>query len=57
MFTVMQPWAAIIIGILSGWVYVGASRLMSHVLKIDDPLDAVAVHGFCGAWGLAVARR
>ena len=28
---------------------------MANVLKIDDPLDAVAVHCFCGAWGLIVA--
>lgn len=51
----VQPWAAVIIGITSGFVYVGSSRLMSHVLKVDDPLDAVAVHGFCGAWGLIMA--
>ena len=51
----MQPWAAIIIGFSSGVVYVGASKLMSNVFKIDDPLDAVAVHGFCGAWGLICA--
>lgn len=25
------------------------------MLKIDDPLDAAAVHGFCGAWGLLMA--
>lgn len=52
---VAEPWAAIIIGITAGAVYVGASKLVAHVLKIDDPLDAVAVHGFCGAWGLLMA--
>ena len=29
----------------------GASSLMRR-LKIDDPLDAFAVHGACGVWGL-----
>jgi ammonium transporter, Amt family len=51
----VQPWAAIIIGITAGVVYVAASHLMSHILKIDDPLDAVAVHAFCGMWGLLMA--
>jgi ammonia channel protein AmtB len=51
----VQPWGALTIGLISGIVYVAASRLVSHVLKIDDPLDAVAVHAFCGAWGLIAA--
>ena len=51
----MQPWAAIIIGVSSGGIYVASSYLVSHILKIDDPLDAAAVHGFCGAWGLIMA--
>jgi ammonium transporter, Amt family len=51
----MQPWAALIIGVLSGCLYVVASRFVIHVLRIDDPLDAVAVHAFCGTWGLISA--
>jgi ammonia channel protein AmtB len=51
----LQPWAALVIGLTSGIVYVGSSRLVSHVLRVDDPLDAAAVHGFCGAWGLLMA--
>ena len=51
----MQPWAALIIGFTAGGVYVFASWLILHVLKIDDPLDAGAVHAFCGAWGLIMA--
>lgn len=50
----VQPWAAIIIGISGGLMYVLASWLISNVMMIDDPLDAGAVHGFCGAWGLIV---
>jgi Amt family ammonium transporter len=48
--SVVSPLGAIIIGFLSAWVYHGASCLMRKV-KIDDPLDAFAVHGACGAWG------
>jgi len=41
---------AILTGFLSAFVYHGASCLMRK-LKIDDPLDAFAVHGACGFWG------
>ena len=53
--TCLQPWAALVIGFLSGALYVGASRLVAHTLKVDDPLDAIAVHCCCGAWGLIAA--
>ena len=49
--SVTSPWAAVLIGFISAWVYHGASCLMRK-LKIDDPLDAFAVHGACGAWGV-----
>ena len=41
---------AIVIGAIGGFVYIGGSRLELR-LKIDDPLDAFAVHGCCGFWG------
>lgn len=50
--SVVHPWAAILTGMFGGMIYVGASNLVLHVLKIDDPLDAIAVHGFCGMWGV-----
>lgn len=46
----VPEWASIIIGIIGMFVYAGASKLMK-IMKIDDPVDAVAVHGACGAWG------
>jgi len=42
------------IGLLGGFVYVGASKGL-QLLKVDDPLDAFAVHGACGAWGVLPA--
>jgi len=48
----VEMWAAICIGASSGLVYTWASTFVLNVLKVDDPLDAVAVHAFCGAWGL-----
>jgi len=48
-------WAAVLIGFLGGLIYVGASALMKR-MKVDDVVDAFAVHGVCGAWGvIAVA--
>ena len=47
----VHPWAAIIIGTLSAFVYHAASCMMRK-LHIDDPLDAFAVHGACGMWGV-----
>merc|ERR1711988_610616 len=28
-----------------------ASKIVLNICKIDDPLDAFAVHGACGIWG------
>lgn len=54
-FVCVQPWAGLVIGLLSGLFYVASSKFILNVLKVDDPLDAVAVHGFCGFWGLIAA--
>jgi ammonium transporter, Amt family len=54
--SVLEPAGAITVGVTAGIVtYVGQIFLL-HVMRLDDPVDAVAVHGFSGAWGtLAVA--
>jgi len=46
----VEPWAAIIIGLIAGVVYVLASKLLVK-LKIDDAVDAIPVHFFNGMWG------
>lgn len=51
----ITPYAAIIIGIIGAWVYLGGSYLNSHILRIDDPVDAIAVHGWAGMWGVLAA--
>eukprot|EP00803_Ostreobium_quekettii_P009089 evm.model.scf_515.7 EVM.evm.TU.scf_515.7 scf_515:56938-63082(+) len=53
--SVVKPWAAILIGLIAAFVYSFFSWFIANVLKVDDPLDAVAVHGGCGAWGLLAA--
>ena len=47
----MGPSMAILVGLLGGFVVVGSSVLLESVFKIDDPVGAIAAHGFTGAWG------
>lgn len=46
----VEPYAAYLIGTLSGLFYFFASNLLVK-LRIDDPLDACAVHLVSGIWG------
>jgi Amt family ammonium transporter len=46
----VAPWAAIVIGGVSGWIAV-AGVLFVERIGIDDPIGAVAVHGMSGVWG------
>ena len=39
-----EPWAAIIVGALGGALHLAIHHIMLK-LRLDDPLDAVAVHG------------
>jgi len=47
-------WGAFIIGLFAGPIYVGGSALVK-MCKVDDVVDAVAVHGICGMWGVISA--
>jgi len=49
--SLVDPWAAIIIGFIGGLVFVGGSTLVLK-LKVDDPLDVSAIHIGCGAWSV-----
>lgn len=52
---VVAPQYMLIIGVVSGSIVVITSNMLDR-MRIDDVVGAVAVHGFCGAWGtLAVA--
>lgn len=48
----VDSWAAVAIGLVSGVLVVFAAYVVEEKLKIDDPVGAVAVHGFNGAWGV-----
>lgn len=47
----VQPSGAFAIGFIGGLVYC-SSAYMCVKLRVDDPIEASAVHGFCGIWGL-----
>jgi Amt family ammonium transporter len=46
----VSPGGAIAIGAIAGVIVPLGVDLIEH-LRIDDPIGAVAVHGFCGIWG------
>ena len=48
---VVSIWSACIIGLISGTLLVFGSSLIEKVMKIDDPVGAITVHGICGIWG------
>ena len=43
--------SAVIIGLVAGVLVFFSCLFFERVLKIDDPVGAVSVHGICGAWG------
>ncbi|WP_109829290.1 ammonium transporter [Reichenbachiella versicolor] len=47
---------SLIIGAIAGLVHNYSFDFLLHKLKLDDPVGAIPVHGFCGVWGtLSVA--
>lgn len=50
----MEPLYAMLTGFIAGMVVVMGVRLL-ELLKLDDVVGAVAVHGFAGAWGTMAA--
>ncbi|QSZ66880.1 ammonium transporter [Methanofollis aquaemaris] len=48
----VSPQASVLIGAVGGAVVVFGVWFLDHVLRVDDPVGVVPVHGFNGAWGL-----
>jgi Amt family ammonium transporter len=46
----VAPWAAILIGFVSGVIVVLGSLFVERI-GIDDPVGAIAAHGMSGMWG------
>ena len=47
----VDPMGAVAIGIIAGTTLPFAVEFFDKVLKIDDPVGAISVHGVCGALG------
>lgn len=47
----VSNYSAMIIGVIAGIIVVFVVEFLDKVLKIDDPVGAIAVHGACGAAG------
>jgi Amt family ammonium transporter len=45
------PAAGAIIGAVAGVLVCLSAALVERILKVDDPVGAIAVHGFNGLWG------
>jgi len=48
---VVSPFGAFCIGIIAAFVIVFGIEFVDKILKIDDPVGAIGVHGFAGAMG------
>ncbi|MEM7283495.1 MAG: ammonium transporter [Pseudomonadota bacterium] len=46
------PFIATVIGAVGGLIVVPSIVAMDRVLKVDDPVGAISVHGVVGIWGL-----
>ena len=47
----VTPMGALIIGLIAGALVVLSVLFIDEVLKVDDPVGAVSVHGVCGVFG------
>jgi Ammonium Transporter Family len=47
----VEPWSAVIIGMVAGIVYLVGTRFLVRI-RLDDAVDAIPVHMFCGMWGV-----
>lgn len=46
------PLSAVVIEAIAGGLVIGSIIFIDRVLKIDDPVGAVSVHGVCGLFGM-----
>jgi ammonium transporter, Amt family len=47
----VSPAAAVLIGIIAGFLVVATELALERRFRIDDPAGAIPVHGVCGLWG------
>ncbi len=48
----VEPWSAVVIGAVAAPIMMASVAFIENVLKIDDPVGAISVHGTTGLWGI-----
>src|SRR5213075_2779293 len=48
----VAPWAAVLIGLIAGVLVIWSCLFWEKIVKVDDPVGAISVHGVNGAWGV-----
>jgi len=48
----VAPWAAVLIGACAGVLVIWSCLFFERVVKVDDPVGAISVHGVNGMWGV-----
>jgi uncharacterized protein (TIGR03000 family) len=48
----VSTWAACAIGGIAGIIVIWSALFWEKIIKVDDPVGAVSVHGVNGAWGV-----
>jgi len=48
----VNPVGSVLIGLIAGFLVCVSVAFVEKVLKVDDPVGAVSVHGCCGIWGV-----
>jgi Amt family ammonium transporter len=48
----VNPTASVIIGLIAGVLVALSVEFVDRVMRVDDPVGAISVHGTCGLWGV-----
>ncbi len=51
---VVEPVGAVLIGFGAGLVVYWAEWMLLHWMSVDDPVNAIPAHAFCGVWGTLI---
>lgn len=47
----IDPFWAVVVGLLAGILMIFSVEFFDRVLRVDDPVGAISVHGVCGGFG------
>jgi len=48
----VNPTSSVIIGLIAGVLVALSVEFIDRVMRVDDPVGAISVHGVCGIWGV-----